>query len=461
MTRWRTEAAQIVALAGPLMLTQLAQVALGTTQVVMLGRLELADLAAGGLALALFNLLRTMGVGLVTPTGNLVAEATADARADHAVRTRALCRASFAIATGAGLLGWLLLAAGAPLLVHVGQDAEIVRRCGLFLAVAAPGLVPLLWFQALRNVTVGLRRPGPLLAITLASVALNLALSLALLDGRFGLPRLGLAGIALSGALVNLAACAAFLVVARRDAQIAPHLSLRFWAAPPADIVRLLRLGIPVAATYGSEAGFFAVLGLLAGSFGAAALAAHTVVNQAVYVVFMLAVGISHAVSISISPAWARRDLAAARRLGGTGLALGGLAMALVALAYLGLPRLVLAPFLRDGGTADALAVSLLGLAALLQFFDCAQNIAIGMLRGVGDTASAFRRTLIGYWAVGLPLAWLLGVRLEQGIPGLWLGLIAGLLATALQLLQRFLQVTRPAEGAIAAAPLTVKESPP
>ncbi len=442
-SRWREDAGHIGALAWPLVLTQLAQVALGTTSVVMLGRMGAPELAGGGLALTLFNLLRTVGVGLVTPTGNLVAAATQDAAAPE--RIRDLSRASFAVSTVAGLSAWALMSMLGPLLGWLGQGAAVVEHCTRYLAAAAPGIVPLLWFQSLRNITVGLRKPGPLLAVTLASVAVNIALNLALIEGTWGLPALGLAGVALSSTLVNAGSFVAFAAVACRDGAVAPVLSMRFWLASRQALGSTLRLGLPVAATYGSEAAFFSTLTLLAGTLGAEALAAHTVVNQAVYVVFMVAVGISHAASISISPAWARHDAPAARRLGWTGLAMGWTAMAGVAVLYLAAPRLVLAGFVRDGAdTAGLLAVAtpLLGLAALLQFFDASQNIAIGLLRGVGDTTSAFVRTLTGYWGLGLGCAWLLGLHWGFGVIGLWWGLIVGLAATAAQLLLRFHRLT-------------------
>jgi MATE family multidrug resistance protein len=71
--QFRLDAVHIGALAGPLILTQLAQVALTTTDIVMMGMLGAHEVAAGGLALALFNQLRTMGTGLITGTGNLIA----------------------------------------------------------------------------------------------------------------------------------------------------------------------------------------------------------------------------------------------------------------------------------------------------------------------------------------------------------------------------------------------------
>lgn len=447
--QWRADAAHIGALAGPLVLTQLAQVTLGTTSVVMLGRLGALELAAGGLALTLFNLLRSMGVGLVTPTGNLIAATTQDGTT-ATEQIRDLSRASFTVSTIAGLLAWTVMNMAGPLLLLLGQEAAIVGRCALYLAVAAPGIMPMLWFQSLRNITVGLRKPGPLLAVTVVSVAVNIALNLVLVDGGWGLPPLGLVGVALSSTLVNTASFVAFFVLARRDDTVASVLSLRFWNTPRDALWRTFRLGLPVAATYGSEAGFFSVLALLAGTLGATALAAHTVVNQAVYVIFMIAVGISHAVSISISPAWARNDVATARRLGWTGLGIGWMAVAGAAVLYLAAPQLVLSGFVRDGANTTALlavATPLLWLAALLQFFDASQNIAIGLLRGVGDTTGAFVRTLIGYWGIGLCGAWLLGLHWGLGITGLWLGLIAGLAATAAQLLLRFHRLTGVSSG--------------
>lgn len=441
LAQWRADSAHIAALAAPLILTQFAQVALSTTDIVMMGLLGPLDLAAGGLALAVFNVFRTTGVGLVTPTGNLVAAAGAsDAQAGADIRD--LVRASFMLATMAGLAFWCLMLGGGTLLRWLGQDEAVVARTADYLFAAAPGMLPLLWFHALRNFTVGMRRPGPLLAITLASVALNAVLNVVLTFGAFGMPGLGLVGIAWSTTLVNFLSFAIFLLLVRRDPMLARLLSMRLWRVSRGALTRTWKMGLPVAATYSSEAGFFAVVSLLVGAVGTAALAAHTVVNQAVYIVFMISVGLSHASSICISKVWARNEITAARRFGYTGLGMGAACMAVIGLAYLALPQAVLGLFLHSAGESDAavtaIAGQLLVIAAVLQVFDCGQNIGVGILRGAGETGSAFFITLIGYWGIGLPAAWLLGGYFQFGAPGIWAGLTIGLMATAGQLLMRF-----------------------
>ena len=434
-----SDARQIGALAAPLVLTQLAQVALTTTDVVMMGMLGAREVAAGGLALTIFNQLRTMGTGLVTGSGNLIAYAHGQR---DAARIMQLVRASFALSTLAALVFSLVLLMLERPLVWLGQDPEVAHATARYLAAAAPGMLPCLWFQALRQYTVGLRKPGPLLAITLVSIAVNAALDYALMFGRWGFPRLGLTGVACATSGVYLFSFLAFLAIVRRRSELAAHLSLAAWRADAAALARTWKMGVPIAATYGSEAAFFTVLTLVIGTLGTAALAAQTIVNQVIYIVFMISVGLSHAASISISHACARHDYRGARRLGYTGLVLGIGAMLIVALPYLCAPARVLAPFLDPGAGTNAdvlrLATGLLTIAALLQVFDCSQNIGVGILRGLGDVKSSLRISIVGYWMIGLPVAWSAGVVLGYGIYGIWVGLAIGLASTAMLLLRRF-----------------------
>ncbi len=437
----------LATLAVPLVLTQLAQVALTTTDTVMMGMLGAADLAAGGLAIVLFNQLRTMGVGLITSVGNQIAAASARAEtaegtdAGSSEEVRSIVRAGLALATLAGVVGAVLMLLIGQALPFLGQDAGVAASAQHMLLALAPGLLPCLWFQAIRQFTVGMRRPQALLQITIASVAVNAGINWVFIHGTWGLPKLGLPGVGVATSLVYLLTFLALYAFTRRDAVLAPLLSLNIAQADRATVRRLVGLGVPIAATYGSEAGFFSVTALMAGSFGSAALAAHTAVNQLVYIVFQVAVGLSHAASINVSREIALDRPQAALRIKNTALACAGAVMAVVAVLYIAVPRLVLAPFF-EGGAGDseavAIATHLLLVTMVLQFFDCAQNIGVGLLRGLDDTKSGFRITLIGYWLIGLPAAALLAYPAHLDTLGIWLGLLSGLAATAILLLRRY-----------------------
>lgn len=440
----------LAALAAPIALTQLAQVALTTTDTIMIGALGAEALAGGGLAIVLFNQVRTMGVGLVTAVGNQIAGAVAKAehRGEHSTsedsvdEARDVVRSALAVGTLAGLLGAMLLVAVGQSLNRLGQDAEVAELANTMLVALAPGLVPCLWFQALRQYTVGMRRPRALVWITSVSIGVNVALNALLGFGLGPVPAFGLAGIGTATTLVYLLSFAMLTVAIRRDPALAPALSLAAWRARGATIRRVARLGVPIAATYGSEAGFFSVVALVMGGFGPAVLAAHTVVNQLVYVVFQISVGLSHGSSILVSREMATGRRSGAARMARTALLQGAAVAGVVAVPYLVAPDLVLGVFLDATDRADAAAISvatsLLVVAAFLQFADSAQNIGVGLLRGLDDTAAGFRATLIGYWVVGLPAALLLGEFAGLGPVGVWLGLLGGLAATAVLLLRRY-----------------------
>jgi MATE family multidrug resistance protein len=467
-------------MAAPIAGIQLAQVALTTTDLIMMGGLSVGAIAAGGMAILLYNQLRTMCVGAVTAVGNLVAGAIGrgEARArevgsggaagasgsggaagvpgrpavpglDEQARAEVVGvgRASLAVATLVGVLGAVLLVGLAGALGWFGQDPAVLALARPTMLALAPGLVPMLWLNALRQFAVGMRRPGSLLGVTLASIAVNAALDGGFAYGWFGFPVLGLPGIGLATTLVQVVNVLAYLMILRRDPVLAPLLSARAWRADPAVVRTILRLGVPISLTYGSEAGITSVATLLMGAFGPVALAAHNVVNQLAYIVYQLNIGLSHGSSILVSRAVGQGDRPEAGHIARRALSLGAAAMAVLGAVYLAVPGWVLAPFLggHDDPAVRALAGTLLMFGVVQQFAKGAQNICVGLLRGLGNTTSGFRITLIGYWAIGTPAMLLGGYVLGWRGPGVWLGLCAGFAATAVLLLRRFrADLTRP-----------------
>jgi MATE family multidrug resistance protein len=442
----RGDGRALVVLAAPIALTQLAQVALNTVAIVMIAPLGTEKLAAGGLAFLLFSQLHTMGVGLVTAAGNWIAVEVVRGETEVGVDThdqvRGVLRASLLVATVAGLMGALIMIACGQALKSLGQQPAVVDAVRPMLLALAPGLLPCLWFQALRQYTIGMRIPRALVWIMVTAIGANVLLNSALGYGAWIFPRLELVGIALACSLAHLLTCVLLYNAVRLDAALAPALSIRAWRASRATLRRLVALGTPIALTYGSEAAFFSVVALIMGGFGAVALAAHTVVNQLVYIAFQITTGLSHSASILVSRQVALERTAAALRTSRTALIVGSAVMAVMGIIYIVTPDLVLAPFLSDADTTDraahALATNLLIIAAILQFADCAQNIGVGLLRGLDDTKAGLRATFLGCWIVGLPLALGVGHGLDGGPEGVWVGLLAGLGATAALLLTRF-----------------------
>lgn len=440
---------ELLALSWSIAGIQFAQIALTTTDLVMLGLIGMEAVAAGGLALLLYNQLRTMCVGMVTGLGNLVAMefGRGERRAgigmcDNLAReeVRDLVRSALLLATLVALVAGGLLVAMGECLSILGQDPAVATLARPMLVALAPGLLPMVWLNVLRQFAVGLRRPGSLLAVTLVSIAVNAALNAVFIYGWLGVPQMGLVGVGLSTTCVQLWTLIVYLRAIRRDPHFKGLLPFDFWRARGATVLRIARMGLPIALAYGLEAAVASLSTVLIGHCGAIALAASNVVHQLTKIVYQINVGLSHGASIMVSRALGRGQHGEIGAIARAALFVGWLLMVGTGLTYLAMPTWALLPFL--GAHPDpavyAAAAALLWLGAVSQVLAATQNICIGLLRGLGNTASGLTRTAVGYGAIGLPAIFLGSQGLGWGAEGAWLGMCLAFGATSLLLWQRF-----------------------
>ena len=156
----------------------------------------------------------------------------------------------------------------------------------------------------------------------------------------------------------------------------------------------------------------------------------------------MIPLGLASAATVRVGLAHGRGDEADLGRAGLTALALAT-GIALVGAAIFWSWPEVLIGFYLDPENANAeavlaYAVPLLLVAAAFQTVDSLQAVASGILRGLKDTRVPLYIALFSYWGVGLPVAWVFGIALGFGGPGVWCGLALGLAVAALLLSGRF-----------------------
>lgn len=437
---WLGELRSLFTLGWPLILAQLAQSALFTTDVVMMGWLGSKYLAAGALATAFFICLQLFGVGLVGAVAPLVAQALG-ARNFRAVRR--IVRQGFWAAVLIGAVVAPLLWNMQPILLALGQDPELAAMAATYAHGGILILFPLLMIVVMRAFLSAHGSTGAILVITVLGVLVNIVFNYALIFGHFGMPRLELRGAAIATTMTNLVMLAALLGYTLRHRRYRRyHLLARFWRADWPHFFELFRVGTPIGLMLLSEVGLFSAAAMLMGWLGTAEVAAHAIAMQCASLSFMVPLGLSQATTVRVGLAYGRSDPLGVARAGwlSLGLTLGFMALTctLFLLAPLHLVGIFLDP--TDPGNADtlALAATYLVIAGLFQLFDGAQVSAAASLRGLSDTTVPMVIALIGYWAVGLPTGWYLGFQLDWRGVGIWTGLATGLAAVALVLNLRF-----------------------
>ncbi|MCJ2073508.1 MATE family efflux transporter [Methylobacterium sp. J-030] len=442
---WLRELRATLALAGPLVLINLAQHGLIMADVVMLGRLGAEALAAATLAHGLYFILFIGGLGLTGTVSPLIAAALGrDPGATDAAR-RTL-RAGFWAASLVAAPVMVLLWHTGSLLAAIGEPPALAEAAGAYMRVLQWAMWPALLFMALRGALAAVERPGWALTASLSALPVNVTLGLWLAFPA-GLD-LGMAGVA-AATLGSAAFSFALLVtVVLRDPRLRGYRLLQgFWRFDQAELAAVFRLGLPMAATGLAEAGLFEAAALGMGLFGASQLAAHAVAIQIAAVCFMVPNGVAQAATVRVGLAFGRRDGSGVRRSGAVALGLALAFMSVCALTQLAVPERLTGLFLNLGDPANAailpIAVAFIGFAALFAVADGVQSVALGMLRGLQDTQVPMWIAIGGYWGLGVPL----GAALAWGAGfagyGIWIGFCAGLFAVASLLVLRWRRLTR------------------
>ena len=448
---WRAEALATLALAWPLILTQLAQMALATIDVLLLGRLGPEAVAAGALAVNLYNAFMLFGVGVMSATMPMVARERG--RMSHSVReVRRTFRQSLWVAAGLAGLSWSALWNGEAICLALGQSPDLSHEAGRLLRVLMWSLLPFFAYVGLRSFVAAMERPLWSLVVGLAAVPVNAAVGWMLIFGEFGAPRLGIVGAGWATVAANafmFAALAVVLVVDRRFRRY--RLFGRFWQVDGERCLEFLRLGLPIGLMIAFESTIFNAAAFLAGLFGTATLAAHAVTLQIASVAFMVPLGLSQAVTVRVGFAFGREDARGVAVAGWTGFALVLAFMATSATIMVTAPRLLVGAFLdpTDPGGVETfdLALAFLKLAALFQIVDGVQAVGAGMLRGRHDTRVPMIIALVGYWGIGLVASIVLAFPLGLGGRGIWMGLALGLGVVATMLMLRWIALTRNRTG--------------
>jgi MATE family multidrug resistance protein len=413
----------LVRLAGPIIVSQLGGVAMNITDTIMVAPLGAAALGAAGLGGGVHMAL------LVTLSGMLIGMSPLVSQAHGAGEDRECRRVAVQ-----GL--WLGLALALPITVislfgrrlglSLGQEPEVARLVGAFMVAMAPGVLPLMLFMALRQYLDGMGRTRVAMTIMFVGVVVNVVGNRILIYGVPGVVRpLGVAGSGLSTSLVRWSI---FLVMAGYVAlhrELSPFRGERLrpeWRR----IRRILSIGAPIGAQIGAEVGTFAFSTVMMGWIGSVQLAAHNIALNLATTTFMVSVGTATAGGIRVG-----RHLGAGSVRGVHRAAMGAYVvsigfMSLCALAFLTIPHALLGLYTHNAEIVRY-GTALLFMTAAFQVFDGGQVTGLFVLRGAADTQVPMLITLVGYWLVGIPVAYLLGFHTPLRHVGIWTGLTISL----------------------------------
>lgn len=436
----RTEINAIWQLAWPVLIGQLATVAMGVVDVAMTGHLSANDLAAVAMGTALWIIAIVTMMGVMMSVNALVAHEVGANRMD---KIGHLVRQALWLAALVGVVASLLLAASARVFAHLDLDAQVRDKATTFVYIISFGLPAFVMYRALYGYTTSLNQTKPVMLIAIGGLIFNIVVNWFLIFGRAGLPALGAIGCAVataSGIWMMLFALIWWIRHAEHYRISAPF---THWESPEwKTMIHMLKLGLPIGVTYFAEVSAFSIVGLLVARFGVVTIAAHQITLNFSSFVFMVPMSFAVALTTCVGQALGEGNAQRARLISWVGMGMS-ISFAAISALFIAVFRNGIAGLYTSDLEVQQLAGAYLLFAAFFQLSDATQVSASGAIRGYKVTRTPMAIHLLAFWGISLPLGYILGLSptwaawkpaQAMGGAGFWTALVVGLTVAAVLL---------------------------
>ncbi|MDG3085803.1 MATE family efflux transporter [Vibrio hannami] len=436
---------KILSLAFPLIISQLIAMALVLTDIWMMSRLSLADLAAGGLGASVYSFVFLVAGSIVGCVANLIAIAYGQSlsRPDYGMQQiRFAIKGAVMISLLLTVLLTLSFIFAPELLKTANQSEDVITIAMNYLNALKWAMLPTLLLLVLRGLTSTFGDARSVMIMSVATVILNVPISYLLaFQLNWGIAGLG-AGTAIAASLM-LVGYGYWVFRQPKYYRFAPWQNNHEYSLKLMN--PLFAMGVPIALAGVLEHGLIYGGTLMAGMISVASLALHQILLQCLSFTWNINFGFSQASAILVGKDFGANDYQGIKRTAKNSFIMVTVLSVILAGVFMLWPDAIASLFQLDAdGQTDltSLLSSMIWIVALCFAVDAWQLLAINLLRGMKIVVGPTVITAVGYWAFGLPAAWIL--MQSYGLAGIWGGIGVGLGATGILLLIQLVFAVNP-----------------
>ncbi len=435
---------RLIELGAPVVAGQLGIIVMGLIDNLMIGKVGHVQLAASFLANQIFFLAAVFGIGLLTAVTAVTSVALGERKNSD---IKWIAKDSTKVTMVVSVITILAI-----LLVNnnfhiLQQKPETVAEARSFLTIISFSALPMFVYYSYKSVADSHNLTIATMFVTIGALLINVFLNWLLIFGNWGFPRLELNGAGYATLISRILMGLAMIWFVHRSAKIDFRIIQLFTQRvkeAPRYTKEIIRVGTPSGLQFLYEISAFALAGIMAGTIGTREMAAHSIAIGLAAFTYMFASGMATASTIKVGEALGRKNKDDLWSYGILSVKMTSVFMAIFAVIFYFF-RHQLAGYFTTDTEVIHMASDLLIFAAFFQLFDGVQAVSLGNLRGLKDTKVPSNVALIAYWVLGLPLSYILGIRMSYGMYGIWSGLTLGLGFTAIVLSLRFKKLCKTA----------------
>ena len=416
---------------------------------VMVGQLGTASLAAISLGNSFFWVAMSIGIGFSTAITPLVAETDGE---NNIKKGRKVFLHGLYLCTFLGLILFICLLLIHPFLYKMGQPIQVVGMAFNYLYWVGISLIPLLIFQSLKQFSDGISYTKPSMYASLLANIINVVLNYMLIFGNLGAPKMGIEGAAIGTMISRFLALIFMVIYLKVDSKYSRYLkNLNFMDLEKLLFEKILKIGFPSAAIMFFEITFFTCCVWMSGLLGKNPQAANQIALNLSTITYMVAMGLSVVAMIRVGNQKGKKNFIELRRVAISVFLLIFILDIFFCLTFILLHNQLPWIYLDSKNLINSsdvyrvveLSSSLLLISAFFQISDGLQSVLIGALKGLQDVKLPALIAFTSYGLIGLPISYLLGIKSNYGVIGIWIGLFFGLTISSIFLLVRFQYLTK------------------
>ena len=410
--------ASLLKLALPIIIGQLGGIITGLADTIMVGQHSTAELAASSFVNNVLNAFIIFGTGYSFALTPLVGE-------NLARQKKYVVSAWLKNGIVANFLLSLVLMAILTVIYfnieHLGQPAELMPLIKPYFLISMISIIFVMVANSFRQFVEGITDPSVSMWILISGNLLNIVGNYVLIYGKGGFPELGLMGAGYSTLISRIFMLVMFVLVFvfRPSYKAYRKGFMRMWVLPN-RLMRVTRLGVPIALQQGLEAATFSLTAIMVGWLGSTELAAHQVVISISTISFTTYLGLGSATAIRTSFYKGAKDWVQVRKTTVAGIHLGVIVSTITCLVLF-IFRNDISYIFSDDPKVCSIVILLLPILMLYQYVDGAQIVLANALRGLADVKPIMWISFITNFLLAIPAGYLLGFPLGLGIEGIWL----------------------------------------
>jgi MATE family multidrug resistance protein len=423
----------------PLVLTGVVQSSLSFLETMFLAHLSASAMAAGALVSWLFFSVINLLFGTFNSVNVLIAHKHG---AKDAIGISLVLRDGLILALLLVIPSFILFWNMSHIFLWFGQNAEIVPLATSYLHGLAWGLLPKFILILLFELIIGLGHTRLTLKFSILTIPLYIFLSYVLIFGKFGFPKLEIAGAGWGMTIADWICTLAFCIYLFSSKKYRSYIKNIFVMRKPSYLAEILRLGVPMGVMFAIEVGFFFAMALCMGLINIESLAANQITMQFLGPLMGVIFSLAQAITVRMGHEIGAGQTSAAIRASYAGMLLAALFMTIIAFFYWVLPELLISVDFNihdpNNETVIHIATQFLFIAAFFQIFEAIRIALFGSLRGLKDTKFSLYVSIISFWLIALPMGYLFSLKIQGN--GFWCGMVLGAVFSAGLLYWRFKQ---------------------